>query len=267
MGMFRKPARSAIIMGMLLLMAALSASAQDFNRSYRLPAGASVKVANVSGNVAVRGYNGDAVIVTAWKEGRDRDRVQIEDASAGNAVSIRVSYPERCNCYANVRIEVMVPSEVNYQLENISSVSGDVSVVNAMGSLKAKSVSGNVTVSGFSGAVNASSVSGNVRVGGVSGSASGKSTSGNVEVEIESLANHGDMEFTSVSGDVSVRLPANLDSQVSMSTMSGDLRTDFPLTVDEPKWGPGKKANGRVGSGTHSLKLSSVSGNVRLLRS
>ena len=48
--------------------------------------------------------------------------------------------------------------------------------------------------------------------------------------------------------------------------MSGDLKTDFPLTIEKSKWGAGQKANGRVGSGARNLKMSSVSGDLSLLR-
>jgi hypothetical protein len=63
---------------------------------------------------------------------------------------------------------------------------------------------------------------------------------------------------------VRVRLPANVDADVQMSTLSGSLDTDFALKIEESKYGPGKKARGRVGSGTHALRLASVSGDVSL---
>ena len=50
------------------------ASAQDFNKSYPVAAGGSVKVSNVSGNITVTGTDGNAVVVQAIKEGRDRDQ-------------------------------------------------------------------------------------------------------------------------------------------------------------------------------------------------
>ncbi|MCI0663183.1 MAG: hypothetical protein L0220_19120, partial [Acidobacteria bacterium] len=57
-------------------------SAQDFQRSYRIAPGGSVKVANISGNVTVAGYQGDAIVVTGFKEGPDNDKVTFEDLSS-----------------------------------------------------------------------------------------------------------------------------------------------------------------------------------------
>ncbi|HWQ35496.1 MAG TPA: hypothetical protein VNQ79_21805, partial [Blastocatellia bacterium] len=60
--------------------------------------------------------------------------------------------------------------------------------------------------------------------------------------------------------------PENLDASVEMSVLSGSLKTDFPLQIEKPEYGPGQKAHGQPGSGSRRLKMSSVSGNVSLVR-
>ncbi|HWQ34700.1 MAG TPA: hypothetical protein VNQ79_17755, partial [Blastocatellia bacterium] len=60
--------------------------------------------------------------------------------------------------------------------------------------------------------------------------------------------------------------PENLDASVEMSVLSGSLKTDFPLQIEKPEYGPGQKAHGQPGSGSRRLKMSSISGNVSLLR-
>lgn len=258
------------LMTLSVLMAALglTALAQDFQRNFNLGAGGSVNVRNISGNVVVNGYDGQAIVVTATKQGRDRDRVNIEDRSTGNMVDVRVDYPDRCNnCDVEIHFDVKVPRGIAYKFNSFSSVSGDVSVTGVTGDLSAKTVSGETTVNNVSGSVNASSVSGDVHVGKVEGIVSAKSTSGDVEVEILSLEGAANsMEFSSISGDVLVRLPGNLDADVKLSTMSGGLKTDFPLTIEESKYGTGRKANGKIGNGSRSLKISTISGDVSLLR-
>lgn len=234
----------------ICLLLTLTVSAQDFQKNYRIGAGGSVKIQNVSGDIKVSGYNGDTITVAAYKEGPDLDKVTIEDASDGNRVDVRARYPEKCECNVSVRFEIKVPSEISYRYQSITSVSGDIEVSHTKGELHVNSVSGDVEIKGVAGAVNANSVS------------------GDVEVEIQSLEGTdgaGNMEFNSVSGDVEVRLPGNLEADVKMSTMSGDLKTDFPIEVEE-KRGPGRRASGRLGNGSRSLKLSSVSGDINLSR-
>lgn len=265
--MKRFPLRLMAFSGLACLLLSLTALGQDFQRTYNLGNGGAINVRNISGDVRVIGYDGEGVLVTGIKEGRNPEMVTIEDQSSGNSIDVRVRYPERCNdCDASVRFEVKVPRGIAYRFNSISSVSGEVEVAGVNGEVNAKSVSGEVTVNNAAGSVNASSVSGNVRVGKVEGTVNAKSTSGNVEVEILSLEGTGSMEFHSVSGNVRVKMPGNLDASVNLSTMSGDLKTDFPLTIEESKIGSGRKASGRLGSGSRNLKLSSVSGDVDLLK-
>ncbi|HSF24843.1 MAG TPA: DUF4097 family beta strand repeat-containing protein [Blastocatellia bacterium] len=243
--MFRSIYRVALS-SLAILAAATIVSAQDFQKSYRVGTGADVRVSTVSGDVKVTGYNGDAIIVTGYKEGRDADMVEIEDRSGGNTVDVRVRYPRECRCDASVRFEVQVPRSTRYNFDSFSSVSGGVEVRSVTGKLRASSVSGTVRVEDVEGIVNASSVS------------------GNVEVDINRLEGPEDMKFSSVSGNVNVRIPSNLDAEIEMSTLSGGLRTDFPIEVREEKYGPGRSARGRVGEGSRRLKMSSVSGSITL---
>jgi DUF4097 and DUF4098 domain-containing protein YvlB len=260
------PLRFVALLTFCLLGAAGTVLAQDFQQTYQLGPDGVINVRAVSGNVKVTGYDGEVIVVTATKQGRDRDLVTIEDNSTSNRVEVRDRYPERCNCNASVNFEVKVPRRINYRFDSFSSVSGDVDVSGVAGDLRAKSVSGNVVVKGTAGNVSASSVSGNVEVNEVAGTVSAKSTSGNVQVEIVRLDQSGNMDFTSVSGNVTVRVPATLDAEVDMSALSGDLRSDFPIQIEKKEYGPGRTARGRIGNGTGRVKMSSVSGNLSLLR-
>ncbi len=242
-------------------------SGQDFRQTYRLPAGGTINIGNVSGDVKVIGSNTDSVTVIGTKTGRDLDQVSVEDRSSGNTVDVRVRYPEHCrNCQASINFQVEVPIELTYRFDHIASVSGNVEVTGVQGQLSAKSVSGNVVVRNITGPVNAQSVSGEVRVEQVAGSVNAKSTSGNVEVEISRLEGNEAMEFASVSGNVQVKVPAGLSADAELSVLSGSLKTDFPLQIEERDSGPGRRAHGQIGGGARRLKMTSVSGNISLLR-
>src|SRR5262249_17125642 len=246
--------RLAIFSALACLLLSWSVAAQDFRKSYEVGQGGSINVRNVSGAVSVTGYDGETVLVLGLKEGRDRDLVSVEDNSQANKGAVRARYPENCGCNASIRFEVKVPRG-NYKFDSISSTSGDVEVTQVSGDLRARSTSGKVTVKGVTGTVNASSTSGSVYVGEINGTVSGRSTSGNVEVDILQLSGAGDMEFASTSGNVRVKLPANLDADVRMSTTSGSLKSDFPITIEESERGHSRRAAGRVGGGSRNLKI------------
>src|SRR5687767_10640290 len=181
---------------LIALVSAASASAQDFQKSYSLTSGGQIKIGNISGDIVVTGYDGNAILVSATKEGRDSDKIDVEDLSSGNRIEVRVRYPKHCNCNASINFKVQVPRSISYDFEGISSVSGRVEMQGVTGSVQANSVSGEVRVKDVSGSVNANSVS------------------GSVEVEIQKLSGNDDMKFNSVSGSVNVRLPGDIDADV-----------------------------------------------------
>ena len=168
--------------------------AQDFQKSYSIPAGGVIRVGNVSGGVKIIGYNESNILVLAYKEGPDRDLVQIEDKSEADRIVLSVRYPERRNCNASVNFEVRVPSSTGYNFDRISSVSGNVEVRNVTGQIRAESVSGDVLVTDVTGLVSARTVS------------------GDVQARINKLQGAGDMRFDSISGSVIVTAPAGLDA-------------------------------------------------------
>ncbi|MFN2455552.1 MAG: DUF4097 domain-containing protein [Pyrinomonadaceae bacterium] len=242
------------------------AEAQDFQKTYRIGAGGGVSIRNVSGNISVAGYEGDAVIVNGFREGRDKDQVEIEDMSAGNRVDIRVRYPDCRNCNASVRFEVRVPRSLRLNLDPVSTASGDIEVSNLIvGDARVTTASGNVLVKDVSGAIKATTASGEMRVRNASGSVNAQSASGDVDVEIARLEGADNMKFASASGDVNVRLPAGLDAEVEMSSATGSVKTNFPLQIEKPQYGPGSHARGRLGNGSRRLHVSSASGNVSLM--
>lgn len=261
--------RVIVIATMLVAMGcgAASATGQDFQKSYPIGPGGRISVANVSGNVIVTGYEGTAVVVTGFKEGRDRELVEVEDLSGPNSVQVKVRYPRDCNCNASVRFEVQVPRSANYNFDHLTTASGDIKVSNVTGEMRIKTASGEVEVKNTTGSLRVDVASGNIRVEDASGSVSARTASGNVNVEITRLEGTEAMEFSSASGNVSVRVPANIDADVDMATLSGSLTTDFGLQVEQRRYGPGQKATGRVGSGARRLRINSVSGNVSLKRS
>lgn len=262
--------KNALFAGLVCLLTVLPAAAawsQDFERSYPVSPDGRVSISNVSGEIRVAGYNGTSVLVTAYREGRDRDMVEIVDESPSGEVVLKVRYPQGGGGYdASVRFLVQVPRGVPCRLDSLSTASGNIAIEDVAGLIRARTASGDVTVSGAEGDVNASTASGDIVVRGARGLVTAKTASGDVEVELTQVGDRGEMAFSSASGDVTVRVPGQLDADVLMSTASGSLDSDFPLTLDDRE-GHGKKAFGKVGSGAISLKISTASGNVRLVHS
>jgi hypothetical protein len=91
------------------------------------------------------------------------------------------------------------------------------------------------------------------------------------------------LRFSTVSGNVIVRVPASTDADFSARTLSGSIESDFPLELgstegrrgrrddddDHPRHVRvriGQEAHGRLGRGGPDLRVNTVSGDISLLR-
>jgi len=177
-----------------------------------------------------------------------------------------------------------------------NTVSGDVSVTAATALELAKTVSGDVTVtsSGNAGDITASSVSGDVTMKAVKAKGLDlNSVSGGVSLtdvtcdRVKANSISGDMTFSgplakggryafqSHSGDVTIATGGAVGFEATVSSFSGEIRSDYELTM---KFGgenapAGGRAQGRrqslrgtYGDGSAVLELNSFSGDIRIVK-
>jgi DUF4097 and DUF4098 domain-containing protein YvlB len=231
---------------------------------------------------------------------RQLEAVEIEVSHTGNRVRIRTRYDDRGDRDISVSVDyqVTVPSGTEV---SVKSVSGDVEVTGVQGELEAESVSGEVTVEDAGNLVQAKSVSGNVEVrsadaarsleiSSVSGDVdssglrarelSVESVSGDVEVEDVSceradlntvsgdlrysgtLAPSGRYDFKSHSGDVRLTIPGDVGFELEAQSFSGDIESDFSLTVHSMR--RDRKVNGVFGDGSAVINATTFSGDISI---
>lgn len=126
--------------------------------------------------------------------------------------------------------------------------SGDLEAESAGDRVNVVTASGRVRIRQARGSVEVKSASGDIVLGDVGGDCTARAASGRVLV-----ARFGGSQFEAktVSGDVQVGVPAGRRYSLSLQTLSGDLSTDFPVSVE--------------GSGAASrIAITSVSGDIRI---
>ncbi len=234
--------------GVALLFTIQLAFAQSFQKSYDLPASGQIFIDNFLGDIRVSGSAGKSIEVKAIRKGPETDSVQINDMSYGSRIQIMVRYPKEPGGTTIVDLEIKVPNTVPFNFDRLTSFAGNVSVANIVGRLRAESVRGSVEIKDVRGLVSAFSVS------------------GCVTADINKVQDPSNMRFRSISGDVAVSAPANLDALIFMSSDSGMLRSDFPIDIQERRYGPGREARGKIGSGKQVLWINSNSGRVSLIQ-
>lgn len=281
-----------------LLVAPAMASAQTTERqkidtTFAFEKGGAVDLGLVSGDI----------VVTGWTKNEVKIFATIEIGYFETALSssrVRINARSRRNRMGESRIEISVPIGTEVRASSVSgdvavrgtggrtltnSVSGDIEVRDASDEVELHTVSGDLQGDKLRGRVRANSVSGDMRLDDVVGDLRGKTVSGTLAVrgslsglEFESVS--GDFEFrgdfrgegsysaNTHSGDIRLTLPENQAANLSLQTFSGELRTEFPLTL-QPGDTPsrrGRELRTTINGGGARIRLGTFSGDITIQR-
>ncbi|MFL5612728.1 MAG: DUF4097 family beta strand repeat-containing protein [Gemmatimonadaceae bacterium] len=232
----------------------------DFHWDRRLTTGQRVHARNINGDIMVMPSSSGQVEIVGVRRGSSRssDRLTAEVTETSDGIMVcvvRVDADDECDGKgyhhrgdddewgrASMSLEIRLPSGLE---------------------IDASSVSGNVDVSGAQGNVQVGSVSGDLRLEHLRASSiEARTVSGEISASIESLSGRGPLSFKSVSGDVKLELPRSLDADLSMSSVSGQLDSEFQLTLGGRT--SRRRIEARIGRGGRDLDVTTVSGDVRL---
>lgn len=206
------------------------------------------------------GQNGETVVVrdepSGWRRrgGSARVRLTVPDgtaatiATASGEVTVVVATGRTAIATASGDVRVGIASALT-----VKTASGDVTVDRVAGDVNVKSASGDLTAAAIGGELQASTASGDIRVDSVSGAARISTASGDIRI---ARFEGRDFLVNTVSGDVTVGLPAGRSVDLDVKTLSGDV-----VLPDRAAPGSTAAPTGRV-----TIRVKSVSGDFRLQR-
>ena len=271
---------------------------ERFSRTAHLDADGAFELTNLYGQIVITAGSGRDVTIEAVKRVQRPNpnaarallqMIDIQVAEEANRVEVRTVYPRPRNFPGSVDFTIRVPADANVsvratggsiratgiRVEALRTMSGDIELVDASADrfATASAVSGDVTVRGLkASAIQLTTVSGNVRVDHSQAERlMARAVSGNVEYAGE-LARSGRYELVSHSGDVRLMLSGATGFEVQASSLSGTVRSDFPIARRGRGEGNGRGAatpraiRGAFGDGSALLVLRAFSGNVSIAR-
>jgi DUF4097 and DUF4098 domain-containing protein YvlB len=255
-----------------------------------------------SGSVTVNASSGD-IVVTGWA----RDQIHVRAAGDDNNIRLdanssrmtlevggshrggdtrfEVSVPFGVRVYATAQSGDVSVRGTRGQVE-VHSQSGDIQVDDVTGRLDVNTVSGGLTASNVSGDVEINTISGDTRLTDVRGNVSAATVSGDIDmggvsakivrakttsgnVTYEGLIDPtGRYELTTHSGDVRMRIPRESSAQLTVSTWSGGINSDFPITLKPGEHGIGlsstKRFTFQIGGGASRITAETFSGDITI---
>jgi DUF4097 and DUF4098 domain-containing protein YvlB len=261
--------------------------------AFTLERNGTLRVSVYAGRINVTGASGNAVRVKGTVE-----RGTLEARSRMGAVTLSMDEnPSR----SHADLDITVPTGTNVILEgfstafsvrgvkgeaSIENLSGGVQIDDAVGLVQVEAVSGSVGVSRVDGDVRVDAVSGAVKINGVNGNVDAESVSGRVSitdaksrsVRAETVGGSityagtidpaGNYVFKSHSGRLTLSVPADAGATVSLQTFSGNVDSDFPVTLEQSTTHSGHESRFefRFGSGRSRIVLETFSGDIRIQR-
>jgi DUF4097 and DUF4098 domain-containing protein YvlB len=289
---------------LLLVLVAGTANAQrrrDLERDYRSSIDTTFAF-DARGTVSLTLGSGD-IVVTGWS----RDEIRVHATSENGGIRLDASGSrltlELSNAYRGdeSRFEVTVPTGVRVIAR---AQSGDISISGTHGEVEARAQSGDVkvddvanrldigTLSGdveahtVNGDVQIKSVSGDVQVSDFKGDFEGETVSGNIVLRnaigryVRSHTTSGDLvyegtvdpsgryELSAHSGDIRLDIPTNSSAQLTISTWSGAIDSDFPITLRPGEHGIGsaqaKRFTFEIGGGDARITAETFSGDITI---
>jgi DUF4097 and DUF4098 domain-containing protein YvlB len=253
-----------------------------------------IDLSTVSGDIIVTGWNRNEARIRASSE---RGRLRFSASSS----RITIEAESRRGRMGETRYELSVPQGVRVVLESTSGdvratdVNGPADVRTTSGDIFVRGATGHIEISTTSGDIEASNLRGDVELNAVSGEFDIQNVEGTIRVETVSsdiilrgvqvreataetvsgeivfeggIARDGRYDFRSHSGNVTVRVPANTSARFQVETYSGELDSDFQITLM-----PGERTRNRprrfefnVGSGEARIVAETFSGDIILER-
>ena len=276
----------------------------SFDRSFQVNGAVDLEVLTRSGDITVRSgpagtvaIHGKIHLSTSWFEGSRKEEIQELEKNppvrqSGN--SIRVDYVN----LRNVAIDYEITVPENTTLRSHSG-SGDQNVEGLKGNVDLEAGSGDMQLARLNGDMRFQTGSGNVRGRELSGPARIKAGSGDIEVEevgagdVDVRTGSGNITVSGVnggfraeagsgdihangspkslwsirtgSGNVDLRVPSDAGFDVDISSSSGTVSVDHPVTTTvQGRVQERKSVVGKVRNGGPTISVHTGSGDIRL---
>ncbi|MEW6366582.1 MAG: DUF4097 family beta strand repeat-containing protein [Acidobacteriota bacterium] len=230
---------------------------EEFHETYKLAANGSIRLENINGDVSIKAWDRHEVRVDAIKTAsseRSLRGTRIAVDAEDDEIRIETEHPgENSSWWDRLTLE---PGRVDYTL----TVPRDARL------REIELVNGRLAVEGVEGSVKATTINGRLDARGLIADADLSTVNGSMVVSFARLDHAQHVSLESVNGEIEVTLPPAADADVSASTVSGRITTDFSLRIDRGRW-VGEALDGTIGGGDARLRVQTVNGRISILKS
>lgn len=261
------PARLACLLALATTTTVAQAQQRErdaFTWNGGLAAGRVAYIRNVNGFVRVERSSSGKVEISAakvWRRGNPDD-VRIEARRVGEGeqdLLVCALWGENASCdERGLRVQ---HRGLRWGENNDVAVEFVVRVPDGV-RLDVSTVNGQVDIRGAGGDVTARTVNGDVDAVSTGGPVTARTVNGSIHVRMSTVGAASDLSYETVNGSVTIELPSSLGAAVDLSTVNGQVRSDFPLLMSGTV--STKRIRATIGDGRLQLRVRTVNGSVEL---
>lgn len=218
-----------------------SGNETTFIKTFALDNGAAFSLKNMNGSITVTAWDQPKAEVKAIQSGSDHGgRVFFTDDPRN--LSIRTAQTSRNQ---EVRFEVRLPTELSR--------------------IELNSVNGSIEISRVTAAISVQSVNGAINLVDVSGVSKVQTANGNISALLRETGGHT-MEFGNANGNIELTVTSDFVANLEVSTVHGSINIGDQFGITVQKEVVGQRARGQIGSGGQLLKITTVNGNIKVMK-
>ncbi len=246
---------------LIVLFAPRFSTAQDYKIPVENTRDGKLTLRNFSGDLPIEGYSGNEIIISSTDErgqktperakglkpvysgGTDNTGLGLSVEKNGSQINIDCLMPFtrrgdfKIKVPENLALKINSGCERNNQL-SIRNIKNEIEIKNCH-SIELKNVSGPLVLS---------------------------TISGSIDVVLTGINKDKPTSIASVSGEIDVTLPASSAANLEMTTINGNMYSDFDLATQQSamKRVGGNAITTKLNGGGGDLKISNISGNIYL---
>lgn len=260
--------RRQILILSLFILAPVFASADEWNKTFKVTGTPELQVDAKDGAVELSSWDQKAVQVrvetAGWRIGADQ--VRVIDRQMGDRVEIEVLLPKwNWGIHLGnhrVRMYVNVPRESRL---DIHTGDGNIHGSDLRGELRLRTGDGGIDLEKIDGKLNADTGDGQVRVSGRFDQIEVRTGDGSIRAEVVKGSKVATgWSFNTGDGSIDLRLPEDLTANLDARTGDGNIQIDVPVLVSGSLGR--NQLHGKMNGGGPPLEIRTGDGSIRVSR-
>ncbi|MBI9055343.1 MAG: hypothetical protein JEY96_16080 [Bacteroidales bacterium] len=254
----------SIILTAILTFAISTCYSQEYKHDVKQ--GNQVVIKNFSGGISIEETSGSQLIIESGRYEKkperadglkslygsgaeDNTNIGLEVKTDGNIVVIQAASKQAEDAHYTFK----VPKGINVKIDYRSPYAGD--------DIKVKNFSSELEVSILNPGISLENVTGPVIL---------SLTNGDVEIDFGTVNQNSPISINAINGIIDITLPANTPADISMSTINGEIFTNFDIDFEKKQKdglsyiGGGQKIKGKINGGGVDIKLVTINDNIYL---